>query len=653
VRGLDGAAPTDRAAGNQAAAGRFGSPEAFTPKLLAKGTVNQIKGHGITGLFATLTPRARRSTVSAARRPLLAAREPGMPQGLRRGLTNYGDPDFSLFLRRSFAKSMGYSGAALDRPVVGIADSTSDFNNCHRHFPELVQAVKRGVLAAGGLPLAFPSISLGEVFLDPTSMLYRNLLSMDVEEMVRAQPMDAVVLLGGCDKTIPAQLMGAAAADRPAIQLAAGPMMTGRHEGERLGACTDCRRFWARYRAGQISTDTLEAVEGRLATTAGTCAVMGTASTMACLAEALGMSLPGTAAIPAVHADRLRAAEATGAAAVALPRSGLAPSRILTPQAIENALRILLAIGGSTNAIIHLTAIAGRVGVPVSLEQLNRLSDETPVLVDLKPSGQHYMEDFFAAGGLGAVLRELRPRLSVDCVTVTGEPLGARLDDDPGYVDRAVIRSAAEPFQPVGGLVALFGSLAPAGAILKRSAADARLFESEGRAVVFESLEDLARRIDDPALDVLPTDMLVLKNAGPRGGPGMPEAGYLPIPQKLARAGVTDMVRISDARMSGTAFGTVVLHVAPEAAAGGPLGLVRSGDRVRLSVKERRLDLLVEAAELARRAAGRAEAPCPERGYRRLYMEHVLQADLGCDFDFLRKPSPGPGQRSIETQKGS
>jgi dihydroxy-acid dehydratase len=531
---------------------------------------------------------------------------------------------------------MGYSTSALSRPIVGLANSASGFNNCHRHFPELLEAVRRGVLTAGGLPVDFPTISLGEVFLEPTSMLYRNLMSMDVEEMVRAQPMDAVVLVGGCDKTVPAQLMGAASAGVPAIQLVAGPMMAGRHRGERLGACTDCRRFWAKYRAGQLTKDEIEGVEGNLATTAGTCAVMGTASTMACLAETLGMALPGTAAIPAVHADRLRAAEATGETAVALARSRLTPAQILMPKAFENALRVLLAIGGSTNAIIHLTAVAGRVGVPISLAELNRLSDETPVLVDLKPSGQHYMEDFFAAGGLGAVLRELRERLHLDCLSVTGETLGARLDAADGWIDRAVIRSAREPFQPVGGLVALFGSLAPDGAILKRSAADARLFETEGRAVVFDSLEDLAARIDEPTLDVTPTDFLVLKNAGPKGAPGMPEAGYLPIPAKLSRAGVTDMVRISDARMSGTAFGTIVLHVIPEASVGGPLAHIRSGDRIRLSVKERRLDLLVDPAELARRAVGAAAAVPPARGYRRLYADHVLQADLGCDFDFLR-----------------
>jgi dihydroxy-acid dehydratase len=561
-----------------------------------------------------------------------------MAHGLGQGLTNYGDPDFALYLRRSFAKSMGYSSAALDRPIVGIADSGSGFNNCHRHLPELIDALKRGVLAAGALPVEFPTISLGEVFLEPTSMLYRNLMSMDVEEMIRAQPMDAVVLVGGCDKTVPAQLMGAASANVPAIQLVAGPMMTGRHEGERLGACTDCRRFWAKHRAGEVSAEAIATVEGRLATTTGTCAVMGTASTMACVAEALGMTLPGTAAIPAVHADRLRAAEATGETAVALTRSRVTPDRILTPHAFENALRVLLAIGGSTNALIHLTAIAGRVGVAISLDDLNRLSEETPVLVDLKPSGEHYMEDLFAAGGLGVVLRELAPRLHLDCLTVTGQTVRERLAGErPGYVDRSVIRSAADPFQSVGGLVALFGSLAPGGAILKRSAADFKLFETEARAVVFESLDDLAARIDDPALDVTAGDALVLKNAGPLGAPGMPEAGYLPIPRKLSRAGVKDMLRISDARMSGTAYGTVVLHVTPEAAAGGPLGVVRQGDRIRVSVKDRRLDLLVDESELARRRAVLGSAAArPRRGYRKLFLDHVLQADEGCDFDFLR-----------------
>jgi dihydroxy-acid dehydratase len=558
--------------------------------------------------------------------------------GLEHGLTNYGDRDFSLYLRRSFAQSMGYSRAMLAKPVVGIAYTPSGFNNCHRHFPEMLDAVKRGVLAAGALPIEFPTISLGEVFLSPTSLKYRNLMSIDTEEMVRAQPMDAVVLMGGCDKTVPAQLMGAVSAGRPAVMLVAGPMMTGRYRGERLGACTDCRRFWARYRAGEVSNEQISEVEGQLAVTAGTCAVMGTASTMACIAEALGLILPGTAAIPAVHADRLRAAEATGAEAVKLIGSDRTPDRIVNAKSVDNALRVLLALGGSTNAVIHLTAIAGRVGVKVGLEQLNKLSDSTPVLVNLKPVGNGYMEDFFSSGGMGALLRELKPLLHLECMTVTGETLGERLAHDAAlYIDRSIIAASDEPFEPQGGLVALFGNLAPKGAIFKRSAADAKLFEHEGRAVVFSSLADLAARIDDPDLDVNPQDVLVLQNAGPHAPECMPEAGYLPIPKKLAQRGVKDMVRVSDARMSGTAFGTIVLHVTPDSASGGPLGLARDGDRIRLSVKERRIDLLVEDAELKKRAAA-AKSPRskPERGYARLYAREILGADDGCDFAFLR-----------------
>ena len=560
-------------------------------------------------------------------------------RGLKNGLTNYGDHDFSLYLRRSFAQSMGYSRAMLDKPVVGIAFTPSGFNNCHRHFPELLEAVKRGVLSAGALPLEFPTISLGEVFLSPTSLKYRNLMSMDTEEMIRAQPMDCVVLMGGCDKTVPAQLMGAISAGRPAIMLVAGPMMTGRNRGERLGACTDCRRFWASYRAGKVSDEEISRVEGQLAVTAGTCAVMGTASTMACLAEALGMLLPGSAAIPAVHADRLRAAEATGAAAVKLIGSQLTPDRIITSKSIENALRVLLALGGSTNAVIHLTAIAGRAGITVSLDDINRLSDSTPVLVNLKPVGNGYMEDFFASGGMGALLRELKPLLHLDCLTVTGQTLGERLAaEEASHRDDAIIAPRGRPMEPQGGLVALFGNLAPRGAILKRSAADAKLFEHEGRAVVFFSLADLAARMDDPALDVTPQDVLVLQNAGPHADACMPEAGYLPIPRKLAQQGVKDMIRVSDARMSGTAFGTIVLHVTPDSASGGPLGVVRNGDRIRLSVKERRIDVLLDEAELKRRTSAGTPA-CAQRGYDKLYAEQILGADEGCDFAFLRAPA--------------
>src|ERR1700676_1696299 len=560
---------------------------------------------------------------------------------LDKGLTGYGDLEFASYLRRSLAKSMGYSSAMLRRPSIGIATAASGFNNCHRLTPELVEAVKRGVIASGGLPLEFPTISLGEGFLHPTSMMFRNLMSMDVEEMIRAQPMSAVGLIGGCDKTVPAQLMGALSADVPAIQLVPAPMMPGRSQAARLGACTDCRKYWARYRAGETSESEIAAIEDNLAVTAGTCAVMGTASTMACIAETLGMSLPGSASAPAVHADRLRQGEATGLQAVRLAESGTLPRQILTRESIENAMRSLIAIGGSTNGVIHLAAIAGRVGINISLRDFNALSESTPVLVNLKPVGQYYMEDFHAAGGMPALLRELKPLLNLNCRTVTGGTLGEQLAQPAKFVDRNVIQSTGDPIQRSGGLLALFGNLAPNGALLKSAAADERLFEHAGRAVVFKDLNDLAARIDDPQLEVTPGSVLVLQNAGSVGA-GMPEAGYLPIPAKLARAGVKDMVRISDARMSGTAFGTIILHVTPDAASGGPLAKVRNGDRIRLSVKERRIDLLVAPEELARRKA--APAPMPERGYARLYRREILQADRGCDFDFLRKHPLGDGR---------
>ena len=560
-----------------------------------------------------------------------------MKHGLANGLTNYGDQEFALYLRRSFAHSMGYSETLLAAPTVGIAAAPSGFNNCHRNIPELVEAVSRGVLACGGLPLVFPTISLGEVFLNPTSMKFRNLMAMDTEEMIRAQPMDAVVLIGGCDKTVPAQLMGALSANVPAIQLVTGPMVTGKHKGERLGACTDCRRFWARFRGGEIESDEIETVEGRLAQTAGTCAVMGTASSMACIAETLGIALPGSAAIPAVNSHRLAAAEMSGRLAMDLIKKPIRPRELITEKSVENALRVLMSIGGSTNAIIHLTAIAGRAGIKISYDRLNAISDETPVLVDLKPVGEGYMEDFYAAGGVPAVLRELRSLLHLDVPVIEGGTLADRLAKDEGWIDRKVIRDFSNPVSVNGGLIALSGSLAPDGAIFKRAAATERLFEHEGRAVVFESLEDMAARIDDPDLDVTADDILVLKNAGPKGA-YMPEAGYLPIPRKLAQQGVKDMVRISDARMSGTAFGTVVLHVAPEAAVGGPLAAVRSGDRIRLSVKDKRIDLLVDAAEVRLRLKNHRAAELPARGYSALYQRSVTQAPEGCDFDFLKEP---------------
>ncbi len=557
--------------------------------------------------------------------------------GLRRNLTSYGDAGFSLFLRKAFIKAMGYSDDALDRPIIGIANTFSGYNPCHQTVPQLIEAVRRGVMLAGGLAIDFPTISLHESFANPTSMLYRNLMALDTEEMMGAHPMDAVVLIGGCDKTVPAQLMAAASANIPAIAIVTGPMMTGSHRGERLGACTDCRRLWGRFRSGDIGEVEIEEISGRLAPTAGTCMVMGTASTMACATEALGMMLPGGACIPAIQADRFRHAEAAGRQAVALAEEGPVPAEIMTPEAFTNALRVVLAIGGSTNAIIHLTAIAGRLGIRVDLDAIDAISRETPVLVDLKPSGEGYMEDLQKAGGLAPVLRELKGLLHLDCMTVTGRTLGEEIEAGSAPWPQSVVRSIGAPLYPQGGIVVLRGNLAPGGAIIKQSSAEAKLLQHEGRAVVFDSVEDMMARIDDPDLDVAPDDVLVLRNAGPRGAPGMPEAGYIPIPRKLAQAGVKDMVRISDARMSGTAFGAIVLHVCPEAAVGGPLSRVRSGDRVRLDVPGRSLELLVAADELAKREPVPPAASPAARGYKMLHVDHVLQADEGCDLDFATK----------------
>ncbi|WP_321906017.1 IlvD/Edd family dehydratase [Paraburkholderia tropica] len=569
-----------------------------------------------------------------------APHHPAEATGMTRGLTSYGDQGFSLFLRKAFIKGAGYTDEALERPVIGIVNTGSGYNACHANMPQLIEAVKRGVMLAGGLPIDFPTISIHESFASPTSMYLRNLMSMDTEEMIRAQPMDAVVLIGGCDKTVPAQLMGAASAGLPAIQLVTGAMLTGSHRGERVGACTDCRRYWARFRANEINQDEIDDVNNQLVASVGTCSVMGTASTMACIAEALGMTVPGGASPPAVTADRIRVAEQTGTTAVKLAKSRLGIDRILTPHAFENAMRVLLAIGGSTNAIVHLSAIAGRVGHKIDLDTLDRMGKETPVLLDLKPTGQQYMEDFHHAGGVATLLRELKPLLHLDAMTVSGLTLGEQIEaSGPGFA-QTVVRAFSQPVYPQGGLAVLRGNLAPGGAIIKQSAADARLMEHEGRAVVFETVEDLMQRIDDEALDVNADDVLVLKNIGPLGAPGMPEAGYLPIPRKLARAGVKDMVRISDGRMSGTAFGTIVLHVTPEAAAGGTLAYVRNGDRIRLSVRNREVTLLVSDDELQQRAAQTPIArPTAERGYRKLFLQSVTQADEGVDFDFLRAAS--------------
>lgn len=561
-----------------------------------------------------------------------------MKKGMRQGLTNYGDREFSLFLRKAFIKGMGYSDDALDRPIIGITDTFSGYNACHAAVPDLIEAVKRGVMLAGALPVPFPTISIHEAFAFPTSMYLRNLMSIDTEELIRAQPMDAVVLIGGCDKTVPAQLMGAASAGVPAIQLVTGPMLTGSHRGERVGACTDCRRFWANYRAEEIDQDEIEDVNNRLVPGAGTCGVMGTASTMALIAEALGMMVPNSATAPAVSADRRRIAEATGRHAVALAAAGTRPDEIMTPMAFENALTVLLATGGSTNGIIHLAAVAGRLGIKLDLDGFDRMGRKVPVLVDLKPSGKNYMIDLHNAGGLPAILRELREHLHLDCMTVTGRTLGEELGAASPAWPQEIVAPLDKPLYSEGGIAVLRGNLAPDGAIIKQSAASQKLMKHRGRAVVFSSLEDLAERIDDPALDVVADDILVLQNAGPKGAPGMPEAGYMPIPRKLAAQGVKDMVRISDARMSGTASGTIVLHVTPESAVGGALGLVRTGDLIELDVPNRRIELLVDepTLEARRRVAQPPRHEDTDRGYRKLFLDTILQADEGCDFDFLR-----------------
>lgn len=561
-----------------------------------------------------------------------------MPSGMRKGLTSYGDSEFSLFLRKAFIKAMGYSDDALDRPIVGITNTYSDFNPCHGNVPQLIEAVKRGAMLAGAMPMVFPTISIHESFAYPTSMFLRNLMSMDTEEMIRALPVDSVVLIGGCDKTTPAQVMGAVSADVPAIVLPVGPMLVGHFKGEVLGACTDCRRLWGEYRGNRISGEDIEVANARLAPSVGTCGVMGTASTIAIMMEGLGLALPGAASIPAPHADRIRMAEATGKRAAEMTRNGPKPSDILTRDAFHNAIVMLQSIGGSTNGVVHLSAIAGRTRHPITLEEFDEVGKTTPVLVDLKPSGDHYMEHFHQAGGVPRLMQELKDVLKLDAPHVAGGTLGDAIkvyEDVPG---QTVIKTRSAPLKKEGGLAVLRGNLAPRGAVIKQAAASAKLMQHEGRAVVFDSVEDMTKRIDDPNLDVTENDVLVMRNAGPIGAPGMPEAGYLPIPKKLAQKGIKDMVRISDARMSGTAFGTIVLHISPESAAGGPLALVKTGDRIKLDVAGRRIDLLVDDAELKKRAAEWKAPPVPEvaqRGYAKLYREHVQQADEGCDFDFL------------------
>jgi dihydroxy-acid dehydratase len=551
--------------------------------------------------------------------------------------------DLDGFLHRSWMKATGVTDETFrGRPVIGICNSWSELVNCNVHLRGLAEAVKRGVLQAGGFPREFPVMSLGESLMKPTTMLYRNLMAMDVEESIRSYPLDGVVLLTGCDKTNPASILGACSANIPAIVVTGGPMLSGHWRGKELGSCSDCWHYHEELRAGRISEQDLSEIEDAMSRSNGHCQTMGTASTMACITEALGLTLPGAAAIPAVDSRRAQIAEAAGRQIVALVDQEIRPSDILTAAAFENAIRALHAISGSTNAIIHLIAYAGRVGVDLPLDLFDELCATTPWLVNLKPAGEHLMEDFYYAGGLPAVLAQIRDLLDLDAITVTGRTLGENLDAVPTeIVGEGVIRPRAKPLGEGGSLVVLRGNLCPDGAVMKISAADPRLLAHEGRAIVFEDIHDLAARVDDPDLDVDEDSVMVLRNAGPVGAPGMPEWGHLPIPAKLLKRGVTDLLRISDARMSGTSYGAVVLHVAPESAVGGPLALVQTGDRISLDVAARTLDVLLDDAELERR---RGTWTPPERkdtrGYRRLYEDHVLQANEGCDLDFLRGRSP-------------
>ena len=555
--------------------------------------------------------------------------------GINRNLTTYGDPEFSKYMRRAFLASAGYDRTDLARPIVGIVNTSSDYNVCHRQMPEMITAVKRGVLEAGGLPLVFPTISLNEILTSPTTMLYRNLQALETEEMIRAQPMDAVVLLGGCDKTVPAQIMAAVSANIPAVSVVAGPMLTGSWRGERLGACTDCRRFWALYRSGELDQQEISEVEESLVFTGGTCMVMGTASTMACLVETLGLMMPGGAAPPHASGARLKNCVVSGRHAVNLAQNQTRPRDILTRKSFLNALTVLSALSGSTNAIVHLLAIARRARIKLTLKDFDDISRKVPVLVDCKPAGKGYMQDFFHAGGVPVLLKTLEPLLDTSASSITGDSMAHHLKDIAASADwQNTIRPLESPLSDSGALVAVYGSLAPDGAVIKTAAADPSLLNHRGPAVVFESPEDVADRIDDQALGITPDHVMVLRYAGPVGA-GMPEAGSLPIPKYLSAGGVKDMVRVSDARMSGTAYGSVVLHCSPEAAVGGPLALVKDGDLIELNVSERRLDLLVDQTELAARRDVIKPGPAPSRGWLKLHTDHVMQAHLGADLDFM------------------
>ena len=543
-------------------------------------------------------------------------------------------PEYYGFSRRAWLRSEGFASDIFEgRPIVGICNSWSELNNCNAHLREVAAAVKRGVLIAGGIPLEFPTISLGEMFMLPTAMMFRNLMAMDVEESIRANPLDAVVLLCGCDKTTPAQLMGAASADIPAIVMPGGPMLVGEWRGQRLGSGTDGKKLFDEYRTGRLSNEEWSEVESCIARSTGHCAVMGTASTMTSLAEVLGMTLPGCANIPAPDSRRLAIAELSGRRVVEMIEPGLAPSRILTRAAFENAITMLMALGGSTNAVVHLIAIAGRLGIRLTLEDFDRISRRTPCLVNVKPSGEYVMEDLFHAGGIPAVMGRIADLLHGDCLTVNGKTLAE--NTGPSLND-AVIRRRDQPIYREGGIAVLSGNLAPDGAVIKQTAASPELLEHRGRAFVFENHEQMLGAVERDDLPVDRNTVLVMRNSGPKGAPGFPEWGHIPMPRKLLREGVTDVVRISDARMSGTSYGTVVLHVAPESAVGGPLAVVETGDEIVLDVPARKLELVVPPGEIEKRLR-RFTPPKShyERGYGRLFLDHVTQANLGCDFDFL------------------
>ncbi len=547
-------------------------------------------------------------------------------------------PDYESFVRRAWMRAEGFGPDVFHgKPVIGVCNSFSELNNCNAHLRTVADAVKRGVWQAGGFPLEFPTISLGEVFMRPTTMLYRNLMAMDVEESIRAHPLDGVVLLCGCDKTTPAQLMGAASADVPAILVPGGPMLSGQWRDRELGSGTDGRKLFDLFRTGRLTEEQWCEIEGGISRSAGHCTVMGTASTMAAVAEALGMSLPGCAAIPAPDSRRLAIAEASGRRIVDMVWEDLRPSRIMTRAAFENAVTVDMALGGSTNAVVHLLAIAGRLGIPLTLDDFDAASRRTPYIANVKPSGEFLMEDFFQAGGVPALMREIAHLLDGGAVTVTGRTVAENLAGAACH-RREVIRTAAEPLHAQGGTAILYGTLAPGGAVVKQTAASPRLLRHRGPAFVFEDYREMRAQVDSSGLPVDGSTVLVMKNGGPKGAPGFPEWGHIPMPRVLLDQGVDDVVRISDARMSGTSFGTVVLHVVPESAAGGPLAAVRTGDEIALDVEARRVDLCIPDEELARRLAGFTPPPCPfTRGYGKLFFDHITQADLGCDFDFLRR----------------